>query len=396
MEDFKFNEHLYKAVDFLKERNFEEKNLPQNMLENGLGGKVVDIMAANVLGNATYLDTPLSFAHMDPPTPWITWIMSMWNARLNQNLLHQELSPFATKAEELVIEWIKEYFGMDGGHMCNGSSIANLTALWVARDLKGIDTIIASEASHISIVKAAKILNMKLIKVPTNIDGSIDEEKLPEMKNAVLVLNVGTTCMGAIDNLKLIGKAKWTHIDAAYAGALKFSARYADILNGVERADSISLSSHKWLYQPKDSAIVLFKDNKKAKEIMGFGSSYLSSSNIGIQGSKGANGVILLATLLYFGKKGIEKLLNNSMKNANLFYEKLKEIDEIELFKKPVTGITLFRPKAMEVNEFLSNLPKGVFSKCKVREIEYVRSVALNPMADIEKIIDLIKITLKS
>ena len=84
------------------------------------------------------------------------------------------------------------------------------------------------------------------------------------------------------------------------------------------------------------------------------------------------------------------------MKNANLFYEKLKKIDEIELFKKPITGITLFRPKAMEVNEFLSNLPKGVFAKCKVREMEYVRSVALNPMADIEKIIDLIKITLKS
>ena len=48
---------------------------------------------ALVLGGAQRLDTPLSFAHMDPPTPWLTWAMTLWNARLNQNLLHPAAAP---------------------------------------------------------------------------------------------------------------------------------------------------------------------------------------------------------------------------------------------------------------------------------------------------------------
>ncbi len=387
MNDFKFNENLYKAVDFITKEKFEKVILPQELPKKGLGENTLNIMASKVLGEATYLDSPLVFAHMDPPTPWIAWAMALWNARLNQNLLHKELSPFATQAEELVIDWIKDFFGMDGGHMCSGSSIANLTALWVARDTKNIDTIVASESSHISIEKAAKILNMRLIKVPINNDGSIDKKSVPNLKNACLVLNAGTTCSGAIDDFSLIGQAKWTHIDAAYAGALKFTSEYSNILNGIERADSISLSAHKWLYQPKDSAIVLFKDNKKAKEVISFGSDYLSSVNIDIQGSKGANGVVLLATLLYFGKEGIDRLIANSLKKALLFYDKLKEIEQIEIFNKPICGITFFRPKNMAVNEFLSKLPKGMFSKCKIKDKKFVRSVALNPMADIDEIV---------
>ncbi len=395
MNDFKFNENLYKAVDFITKEKFEKVILPQELPKKGLGDNTLNIMASKVLGEATYLDSPLVFAHMDPPTPWIAWAMALWNARLNQNLLHKELSPFATQAEESVIDWIKDFFGMDGGHMCSGSSIANLTALWVARDTKNIDTIVASESSHISIEKAAKILNMRLIKVPINNDGSIDKKSVPNLKNACLVLNAGTTCSGAIDDFSLIGQAKWTHIDAAYAGALKFTSEYSNILNGIERADSISLSAHKWLYQPKDSAIVMFKDNKKAKEVMSFGSDYLSSANIGIQGSKGANGVVLLATLLYFGKEGIDRLIAYSLKNALLFYDKLKEIEQIEVFNKPICGITLFRPKNMAVNEFLSKLPKGMFSKCKIKDKEFVRSVALNPMADIDEIVKFVNNVLK-
>ena len=391
MDDFKFNKNLYKAVDFLKEKHFKNINIPNKFPNEGIGEQVIEMMASNVLGKATYLDTPISFAHMDPPTPWISWIMALWNARLNQNLLHNELSPFATKAEKLVIEWIKEYFDMDGGHLCSGSTIANLTALWVARDLKGINTVVASKASHISIDKAAKILNMKLIKIDTKSDGSINENLLPNLKNALLILNVGTTCTGAIDNLDLISQAKWTHVDGAYAAALKFSSKYSNILNGIEKADSISLSAHKWLYQPKDSAIVLFKNYKEAKEIMSFGSSYLNDSNVGIQGSKGANGVILLATLLYFGKKGIENLINTSMNNACKFYNELLKIKNIEVFTKPITGITLFRHKKIDVDEFLNKIPKGVFSKCKPNKEEYIRSVALNPMANIDEIIELIK-----
>ena len=75
---------------------------------------------------------------MDPPTPWITWIMALWNASLNQNLLHPAISPVARDFETTAIDWLCPYFGMNGGHLTPGSTLSNLTALWVARDLKGI------------------------------------------------------------------------------------------------------------------------------------------------------------------------------------------------------------------------------------------------------------------
>ena len=66
--------------------------LPDNFPDKGLGEKkVLDYLAPIAIGEATKLDDPLAFAHMDPPTPWITWIMALWNASLNQNLLHPAL-----------------------------------------------------------------------------------------------------------------------------------------------------------------------------------------------------------------------------------------------------------------------------------------------------------------
>ena len=74
--------------------------------------------------------------------------MELWNARLNQNLLHSATAPFATEAEKQVIDWLQPYFGMGAGHMCSGSTLANLTALWAARDVKSIKKVVASEAAH--------------------------------------------------------------------------------------------------------------------------------------------------------------------------------------------------------------------------------------------------------
>ena len=348
-------------------------------------------MAPYVLGEAAYLDAPNALAHMDPPTPWITWAMTLWNARLNQNLLHPATSPFATQAEKLVIEWLIPYFGMDGGHMCSGSTIANLTALWVARDSKNITEVVASEASHVSIEKAARILGLSYRKIPTNQEGQIDKEKLGDLSNACLVLTAGTTTVGAIDPLGLIGKAKWTHVDAAWAGPLRLSDKYGYLLDNIESADSIAISAHKWFFQPKDSAIILFKDSKTSNEAISFGGSYLAVPNIGVQGSKGANAIPLLATLIAFGKNGIVELIEHSISMANQLTNALSEEDNIIIFKTQKIGITVFRPLKCDTSTFIKLLPEGMFSTCKLDGRLWIRSVAANPLADIERIISTVQ-----
>ena len=83
------------------------ETIPEDFPENGFGEKkTIECLAPIAIGKATKLDDPLAFAHMDPPTPWITWIMSLWNASLNQNLLHPAISPVARGFEAKAIDWL--------------------------------------------------------------------------------------------------------------------------------------------------------------------------------------------------------------------------------------------------------------------------------------------------
>ena len=203
---------LEHAIDLLRQALKVQENLPDGFPNLGIGElETLDLLAPHVLGRAARLDNPKALAHMDPPTPWITWATTLWNARLNQNLLHPATAPFAIEAEKKVIDWLTPFYGMNGGHICSGSTIANLTALWAARDAKGIEKIVASKAAHISIEKAARILGLPYEQIATNSEGQIDPDKIGDISNACLVLTAGTTATGVIDPLALAGQAKWTH-----------------------------------------------------------------------------------------------------------------------------------------------------------------------------------------
>jgi L-2,4-diaminobutyrate decarboxylase len=186
---------------------------------------------------------------MDPAPAAIAARLVGLNASVNQNLLHPDLSPFATEAERKVIDWLAPYFGMATGHMCAGSTIANLAALWCARE-HGATHVVASVDAHISVPKAANILGMPFVTVRTDRVGRIDPAHMPALDGAALVLTAGTTGRGVIDDLDLRGGAAWLHVDAAWGGPLRLT-RYADRLRGIEHAQSVAVSAHKWFFQPR-------------------------------------------------------------------------------------------------------------------------------------------------
>ena len=212
-------EGLAKALAVL-ERNFSSddcEDLPPSLPETGVGElATLERLAPLVLGKAARLDSPIASAHMDPPTPWITWAISLWDARLNQNLLHPATSPFAHKAESTLIDWMSPFYGMSGGHMTPGSSLANLTALWAARDIAGVNRVVASSSAHISIAKSANILGLEFETRPVDTQDRLSVDVLGDLSNACLVLTAGTTGTGAIDPLHLTASPAWTHVDAAW------------------------------------------------------------------------------------------------------------------------------------------------------------------------------------
>jgi glutamate/tyrosine decarboxylase-like PLP-dependent enzyme len=318
--DPSFSPHdgLNKALELLTSPSCDVVELPFTLPESGLGDmRVLEMLSGHVLGKAARLGSPTSLAHMDPPTPWITWAMALWNASLNQNMLHEMTSPFGAQAEARVLSWLVPYFGMEGGHFCVGSTIANLTGIWAARDAVGIKKVVASQAAHLSVEKACRLLGLEFVKVAVDRKGRLDCNQLPNLDDACLVLTAGATATGAVDPLDLVGAAKWTHVDAAWAGPLRLSRSHSGILDGIEAADSVAVSAHKWLFQPKDSALVMFRDLDIANAAISFGGDYLSKPNVGVQGSRSAAAIPLLATFLAWGREGVAQRLDHLMQMAD-------------------------------------------------------------------------------
>ena len=205
-----------------------------------------------------------------------------------------------------------------------------------------------------------------------------------DLSESCLVLTAGTTAAGAIDNLNITNNAAWVHVDAAWAGPLRISQKHGYLLNGLEKADSISISGHKWIFQPKDSSILLFKNTAEANQSISISAGYLSSSNIGIMGSRGAIGLPLLATLMAWGKEGLAKRLDGCMTLSDELHSHLLETG-VYIFAKPTSGVILWRPRApYSADEIFLRLPAGSASLATISGKKWIRHVAANPNMEID------------
>ena len=117
----------------------------------------------------------------------------------------------------------------------------------------------------------------------------------------------------------------------------------------------------------------------------------MSSPNIGIQGSRGASAVSLLATIIAWGREGIAHYIDLAMSKSEKFAIEIQKDERTSLWGFPQTGVTVFRPTGLSTRDFMDNLPAGMFSSCNFDHETWVRSVAANPMIDIERILRTIR-----
>lgn len=371
---------LTKALQLM--RSFADTagaDLPVGLPTTGLGeDAVMKKLAPIVLGGARRLGAPTAFAHMDPPTPWITWAMALWNASLNQNLLHPDVAPVARDLEAQVIDWLAPVFGMDGGHMTPGSTVSNITGIWAAREITGAKRVVSSSAAHLSVAKAAHLLGLQHVVIPVDELGRLNPDELGAIDDAILVLTAGTTNTGAIDPVALAGRAAWTHVDAAWCGPMRLSSRHAPALEGIQNADSVAVSSHKWLFQPKESALIFFRDTGRAHQAVTFGGSYLAAPNVGLLGSHGAMAVPLMATLLAFGRDGIAEWIDAAMDAVDHVKGHLTA-KGANIHPASANGVLLWRMPGLPVSDIVAGLPEGSASTTTLDQTEWVRHVAANP-----------------
>ena len=235
---------------------------------------------------------PRMFGYVQSPGTAIAALADMLASVLNANLTAWRSAPAAVELERLTINWIKEIIGYDAqaaGLFVSGGSMANLAAIAAARKAKtaGDDRgrklrIYCSEETHHSIDKAAALLgigreNVRKIAVDGSFKINIEDlvMKITEDAEAghlplCVVANAGTVGTGAFDPLAEVAEVArrfnlWFHVDAAYGGFAALTESAKPLFTAINKADSVSLDPHKWLYLPVDCGCVLYRDPQNAR-----------------------------------------------------------------------------------------------------------------------------------
>lgn len=149
----------------------------------------------------------------------------------------------------------------------------------------------------------------------------------------------------------------------------------------------MAISAHKWLFQPKESGLVLFRDADEAHAAVSFGADYLAVPNIGLLGSHGANAVPLLATLAAWGRKGVEERIDRAMALADELHAFLGGQSNVEVFSANTSGVILWRiPGGSAPEDIVKQLSGGSASTANADGKDWVRHVAANPNVDIDQL----------
>jgi L-2,4-diaminobutyrate decarboxylase len=242
--------------------------------QDGVGERaaLTALVTAVAAGAADPAD-PRCAAHLHcPPLP-VAVAADLAASALNQSLDSWDQAPAATVLEQRVVTALGQLAGMPGGAgvLTTGGTGSTYTALLLARDAAATPVrLYASAAAHFSVGRAAHLLGLPpVVAVAVDREQRMDPAALAALLHAapagerpVVIGTAGTTDTGSIDPLGTLADLThagggWLHVDAAYGGGALFSDRYAALLAGLERADSVSLDLHKLGWQPAAAGVLL-------------------------------------------------------------------------------------------------------------------------------------------
>lgn len=241
---------------------------------------------------------PRMFGYVQSPGTPLAAFADLLASTLNANLTAWRSAPAPVELERLTIDWIRQILGFGpqaNGLFLSGGSIANLTALATAREVKGVSLgrgrIYASRETHHSVVKAAALLGIGRENVcQIEVDGEFKIHlhdlvaKIRADCNAgyqpfCLVANAGTVNTGAIDPLMALSELAnehdlWLHVDGSYGAFAILAPSVRSRFAGIEKADSVALDPHKWLYLPVDVGCVIYRQPEKARPVFALDAEY--------------------------------------------------------------------------------------------------------------------------
>jgi len=284
--------------------------------------------------------------------------------------------------ELVVLDWFRQWLGMPegtSGLITSGGSTATLTALVAARhaaDPAGAAlprmTVYTSDQAHSSAERAAWIVGVprsNVRSIPTDDDYRMRVGALREAITAdrsrglvpfVVVASAGTTSTGAVDPLAEIaevcaGESLWLHVDAAYAGFAALTESGAATLRGIERADSVTLDPHKWLFVPFECGCLLARDPRRLEDAFSVHPDILADvrarehevnfADLGPQLTRAAHALKVWTSITYFGVAEIREAIARGIRRAEYASQRLAARSDFEILSPPQFGVVCFRAR---------------------------------------------------
>jgi aromatic-L-amino-acid decarboxylase len=259
-------------------------------------------------------------------------------ATLNVNAMLWRTSPAATELEELVLDWVAQLMGLpDGlhGHIEDTASTSTLAALAAARELRPGGAVLCSEQAHSSVEKAARILGLEARKVAVDDQFRMRPDAvaraLEDAEAAAVVATVGTTSTTSVDPVPAIADlaqqaGAWLHVDAAYAGSAMVCKELRWAFEGCERADSLVVNPHKWLFTPVDCSCLFSRRPEVLRRAFSLVPEYLRSDedatnlmDYGPALGRRFRALKLWAVIRCYGRSGLQERIREHVRLAQLF-----------------------------------------------------------------------------
>jgi glutamate/tyrosine decarboxylase-like PLP-dependent enzyme len=347
--------------------------------------EVLEEYTRNVAPNAIQLDHPRFFAFIPSAPSFVAVLADALVAGTNVFAGTWLESSGPSQVELIVIDWFKEMLGLPpgaAGLLVSGGSVANLTALAVARHAILDDNVAGavvylSDQTHASVDRGLRLLGIppqQVKRIPPEADLRLNTTKLVEQIRRdrseglcpfAVVANAGTTNTGAVDPLPGIGaiareQGIWFHVDAAYGGFAALSERGRKHLAGIERADSVVLDPHKWLYCPFEAGCVIVREGRLLPETFRILPEYMRDvareerevnfCDYGLQLTRSFRALKVWMTFKTFGARRLRQIINQCLDLTAYAARLFRESPHLQIVTPPSLGVFTFRYVPRKLN----------------------------------------------
>ena len=333
---------------------------------------------------------PRQFSYFTPPPLPISIVGELLAQWINQGVDFAPTAPTSTLVEEEVVRWLCDLVGYGEeafGVLTSGGVMANLMALTVARDI-GLATMLgsrepprgraleavrvyASDQAHFSIARALDVLGFPpetLHIVPSDerfrlragpLSAAIADDRAAGLRPWCIAAVAGSTSTGSVDDIAGLADLAaqhglWLHVDAAYGGAVRLSAREAGRIPALGRADTVTLDPHKWFFQAYDVGGLLVKRRDDLLQTFHRSPEYLRHSRpqdeplhwyqYSIEGTRRFRALKLWFAWKSLGTEGFGRLIEANLALAAHLAARCQEADDFEARPaEPELSVVCFR-----------------------------------------------------